>query len=144
MYKQLEESKYNDPATVLQELLDLSLERGSKDNMSALAVCFRDGTKYHKSGGDFIPGPYHQHKHNEKFKKAYINDAKRHGFEEEKLMSIVPKPPNGYKPSEEVEEVENPMQQMISKALEGQMGEDVKQRLIMAMFASQRAQGGNQ
>ena len=45
---------------------------------------------------------------------------------------------------EEVEEVENPMQQMISKALEGQMGEDVKQRLIMAMFASQRAQGGNQ
>uniref|UniRef100_A0A7S3ZC62 PPM-type phosphatase domain-containing protein n=2 Tax=Lotharella globosa TaxID=91324 RepID=A0A7S3ZC62_9EUKA len=142
VHKQLEETKYADPASVLQGLLDLSLERGSKDNMSALAVCFRDGTKYHKSGGEYIPGPYHQHKHNEKFKKAYLADAQRHGYEEEKLMTVVPKPPNGFKPSEEVEEAENPMQQMISKALEGQMGEDVKQRLLMAMFASQRAQGG--
>jgi len=158
VYKQLEETKYADPADVLKGLLDLSLERGSKDNMSALAVCFRDGTKYHKASGEFVPGPYHQHAHNEKFKKAYLNDAKRHGFEEEKLMSVIPKPPNGYKPTEEQED-ENPMQQMISKALEvrknsnygiglvtennivqGQMGEDVKQRLLMAMFA--RAQGG--
>mmetsp|Transcript_3060 Transcript_3060/g.7139 ORF Transcript_3060/g.7139 Transcript_3060/m.7139 type:complete len:389 (+) Transcript_3060:258-1424(+) len=139
VYKQLEETKYADPAEVLKGLLDLSLEKGSKDNMSAMTVCFRDGTKYHKSGGEFVPGPFHQHKHNEKFKKAYLNDAKRHGFEEEKLMSVVPKPPSGYKPQEEPEEMENPMQQMISKALEGQMGEDVKQRLLMAMFA--RAQG---
>mmetsp|Transcript_23741 Transcript_23741/g.33199 ORF Transcript_23741/g.33199 Transcript_23741/m.33199 type:complete len:388 (-) Transcript_23741:491-1654(-) len=142
VYKKLEETKYADPATVLRDLLEESLEKGSKDNMSALAVCFRDGSKYHKAGGEFVPGPYHQHKHNEKFKKAYLNDAKRHGYEEEKLMSVVPKPPNGFKPSEEAEEVENPMQQMISKALEGQMGEDVKQRLLMAMFA--RAQGSNQ
>ncbi|GAB5359263.1 hypothetical protein AAMO2058_000529400 [Amorphochlora amoebiformis] len=144
VYKQLEDTKYVDPAVVLQGLLDLSLERGSKDNMSALAVCFRDGTKYHKAGGDFVPGPFHQHKHNEKFKKAYLNDAKRHGFEEEKLMSIVPEPPTGYKPQEEPDEGENPMQQMITKALDGHMGEEVKQRLILAMFASQRGAAGNQ
>jgi len=146
VYKQLQESKFKDPAVVLQDLLELSLERGSKDNMSALSVCFRDGTKYHKAGGEYIPGPYHQHKHNEKFKKAYLNDAKRHGFEEEKLMSVVPKPPNGFKP-QEPEEEENPMQQVISKALDGQMGEDVKQRLLMAMFATsqqQRSQGSGQ
>lgn len=140
VYEQLKETKCQDPATVLMGLLDLSLERGSKDNMSAMVICFRDGTKYHQAGGEFVPGPFHQHKHNDKFKKAYLADAKRHGFEGEKLMSVVPKAPNGYKPPEESEADANPVQQMISKALEGQMGEDVKQRLLMAMLAS-RAQG---
>jgi len=140
VHKNLVESKYKDPAKVLMDLLDLSLERGSKDNMSALCCCFRNGAQYHKAGGEFVPGPYHQHKHNEKFKKAYLNDAKRHGFDESKLLSIVPKAPQGFKAPEPVEDEGNPVQAMITKALDGQMGEDVKQRLLMAMLSSRAQQ----
>ncbi len=137
VHKKLVESKYEDPAKVLMGLIDLSLERGSKDNMSALCCTFANGEKYHKAGGEFVPGPYHQHKHNEKFKKAYLNDAKRHGFDESKLLSIVPEAPQGFKPPEQEMEGDGSVQAMISKALDGQMGE-VLSSPLSAVFSVYR------
>lgn len=147
VYKQLTESKFKDPAQSLMGLLDYSLERGSKDNMSAMVCCFRDGSSYHRAGGEFVPGPYHEFKHNEKFRNAYLKDAKRHGYEGQKLMSVVPKPPAGFQAPAAEPDQGNPVQNMLSRALEGQMGEDIKQRLLMAMIASrqqamQQQQGG--
>ena len=55
----INESKLNpnDPAQVVSKLLDFSLIRGSKDNMSAMLIEFTDGTDYN-NGDTFIPGPF--------------------------------------------------------------------------------------
>jgi serine/threonine protein phosphatase PrpC len=77
----------NDPAAIVSKLLDYSLQRGSKDNMSALLVEFGDGSSYN-SGDEFIPGPYSVSEDDKKFVEAYIADAKRHGIAPEKLIKM--------------------------------------------------------
>lgn len=45
----------NDPHLTITKLLNESLRRGSKDNMTAMMIMFADGRAYHKPGYEFIP-----------------------------------------------------------------------------------------
>ena len=96
VHSDLKRSKFADPALTLARLLDLSLERGSKDNMTAIVVCFRDGKNY-SSGPQaagkqgFIAGPFHEFKAKERFRAAYTSFAQARGYSEEKLSQLIPK-----------------------------------------------------
>jgi hypothetical protein len=80
-----------DPAVVVQELLKYSLQRGSKDNHSALLILFDDGTSYHREKHEFIAGPFHPFEGDKNFVKAYLSDAAKHGYEGEELMEMARK-----------------------------------------------------
>jgi len=82
--------KESDPAFVLVKLIDLSLQKGSKDNMSALMVIFEDGSDYNQKD-EFIAGPFNPHKNDEAFRNAYLADAKRCGYQGEELMDMAKK-----------------------------------------------------
>jgi len=75
---------------VLVKLIDLSLQKGSKDNMSALMVIFEDGSDYNQND-EFIAGPFNPHKNDEAFRNAYMADAKRCGYQGEQLMEMAKK-----------------------------------------------------
>eukprot|EP00470_Lotharella_oceanica_P008858 CAMPEP_0170193428 /NCGR_PEP_ID=MMETSP0040_2-20121228/56838_1 /TAXON_ID=641309 /ORGANISM="Lotharella oceanica, Strain CCMP622" /LENGTH=101 /DNA_ID=CAMNT_0010442051 /DNA_START=4 /DNA_END=309 /DNA_ORIENTATION=+ len=64
--------------------------------MTAVCVCFQDGKNYGKLGDQFIPGRFHEYSKDSKFKTAYLNFAKAHGYEGEKLMSILPQQSSKY------------------------------------------------
>lgn len=88
--KQREEKKEEDHAMVCWELNKYSLQRGSKDNHSAMLISFEDGTAY--AGEDeFIAGPYHPFKKDRTFSEAYLADAKKHGYEGEALFEMARK-----------------------------------------------------
>jgi len=80
-----------EPALTLARLLDLSLDRGSKDNMTAVCITFKDGSDYGQVGNELIPGRYFEYSKDEKFNTAYLKFAKSHGFEGEALFSKIPK-----------------------------------------------------
>jgi len=91
IHKEMKESKnVQDPASVLVRLIDLSLLKGSKDNMSALMVIFDDGTDYNLKA-EFLAGPFHPHKSDEAFRNAYLADAKRCGYQGDELMEMAKK-----------------------------------------------------
>jgi len=94
VYKELKEVKDKkdlDPAKILVKLIDLSLEKGSKDNMSALMVLFEDGTDYDRKKAEFIAGPFNPYKNDDSFRNAYLADAKRFGYEGDELMAMAKK-----------------------------------------------------
>jgi len=85
----------DDPGVVVSKLLDHSLDKGSKDNMTAMLICMKDGSGYEKKD-EYLPGPYYPD--NREFADAFKTDARRHGIdgaELDKLIqkaSAVPKP----------------------------------------------------
>lgn len=80
-----------DPALVMRDLLKYSLEAGSKDNHSSMLIMFQDGTGYHSDKDDFLAGPFAPFEGDKKFVKAYLEDAKKHGYEGEELMALAKK-----------------------------------------------------
>jgi protein phosphatase len=70
--------KSDDLAQIAAELLEECLERGSKDNMSAMIIQFKDGKDYDKAD-EFVPGPYHEGPRHHEFQEAYTNFAKHYG-----------------------------------------------------------------
>jgi len=91
IHKELkEQKKESDPAAALVKLIDFSLQKGSKDNMSALMVIFDDGSDYNQKD-EFIAGPFNTHKNDEAFRNAYLADAKRCGYQGEELMDMARK-----------------------------------------------------
>jgi len=86
-----EEQKFqSDPGVVLQNLLEQSLQRGSKDNMTALMVCLRDGSKLEFKGEEYLPGPVGSAgKKNSKFVEAYVADCKRNGLSDKEAETLV-------------------------------------------------------
>jgi len=86
------QDKDQDPARVMSKLIDYSLDKGSKDNMSAMMIHFEvDGSEYNRDKPEFIAGPFNAYKEDEAFAKAYIADAKRSGYEGEELMALAKK-----------------------------------------------------
>lgn len=87
----LEDTKYQDLGAVLADLLDFSVRQGSKDNMSALVCCFRDGLSALKNQPtkQFIPGEYLKHKKNGGFRQSYLKDAAKSGWDESKIISVL-------------------------------------------------------
>eukprot|EP01130_Rhizamoeba_saxonica_P016597 TRINITY_DN76_c0_g1_i1.p1 TRINITY_DN76_c0_g1~~TRINITY_DN76_c0_g1_i1.p1 ORF type:complete len:349 (+),score=85.92 TRINITY_DN76_c0_g1_i1:51-1097(+) len=76
--KQLKET--DDLAVICSRLLDECLERGSKDNMSAILLQFQDGTDYSVDEVEYVPGPYYEGYQNSTFQEAYRQYAEANGF----------------------------------------------------------------
>jgi len=76
----------DDPALVCAKLLDECLARGSRDNMSAMIIQFKDGTEYQQD--EYIPGPWFNEENDHKFQEAYIADAKAAGFDLEGALKL--------------------------------------------------------
>jgi serine/threonine protein phosphatase PrpC len=70
----------NDLAMVCADLLEECLTRGSRDNMSAMIIQFKNGTDYHKDQIEYRPGPWFDEESDQKFQEAYIADAKCAGY----------------------------------------------------------------
>lgn len=85
--KQLAANKFEDLAMAMWGLNKYSLKRGSKDNHSCMLIAFEDGTAYAKAD-EFIAGPYHPFKRDSAFNDAYLADAKKHGYEGERLFEL--------------------------------------------------------
>lgn len=74
-----------DPAQICTLLLDYSLRSGSKDNMSAMLIAFRDGTD-NAPASEFRAGPFTQAADDRKFVECYMADGRRAGIEPDELV----------------------------------------------------------
>mmetsp|Transcript_5942 Transcript_5942/g.8888 ORF Transcript_5942/g.8888 Transcript_5942/m.8888 type:complete len:461 (+) Transcript_5942:317-1699(+) len=93
LHTDLTESSFSDPALSLARLLDLSLDKGSKDNMTAVCICFRpSGKSYLDKGRRLIAGRFHEYAKDEKFQAAYLDFAKKRGISEKELKELIPRP----------------------------------------------------
>ena len=77
-----------DPALVMQSLLDFSLRRGSKDNMSAALWLPIDGSTYGRAD-EYVVGPFSEWASDRAFADAFISDAKKHGISQDAVMQLV-------------------------------------------------------
>jgi serine/threonine protein phosphatase PrpC len=78
-----------DPGRALVKVMDVSLASGSKDNHTAILVCFGiDGRSYGRPT-EFLPGPARPFLDNASFKSAYWADAQRHGQNEETVLPLL-------------------------------------------------------
>jgi len=77
IYEKLKQT--DDIALIMAELLDECVARGSRDNMSAMLIQFKDGTDYEKPD-EYIPGPYYEGQKHQKFQEAYRLFAEKAGF----------------------------------------------------------------
>jgi len=84
------ETKQEDLAQACYDLNLLSLAKNSKDNHSVMAITFEDGTAYERND-EFVAGPYHPYKDEQVFADAYLADAKKHGYEGERLFELARK-----------------------------------------------------
>jgi len=80
----------NDPAEILGILFEASLKAGSKDNHSAILVIVEENSKYSRKD-EFRAGPFNPFKGDPKFVQYYMEDAKKHGYEGDKLMKMAQK-----------------------------------------------------
>jgi len=71
--------KTDDIAMIMAELLDECVLRGSRDNMSAMLIQFKDGTDFDKPD-EYIPGPFFEGQKHQKFQDAYKQFAEKAGF----------------------------------------------------------------
>lgn len=79
-----------DPATIVPDVFELSLEKGSRDNMSGALVCFgpRGFHEGYSHESKYIPGPFSDFAHDETFVNAYKEDALSHGVAENEWLKL--------------------------------------------------------
>jgi serine/threonine protein phosphatase PrpC len=77
-----------DPALIMAALLDFSLVKGSKDNMSAALLLPMDGSTYSQSD-EYRVGPFSEWSSDRGFVDAFFNDANKHGYTNEQAMNMV-------------------------------------------------------
>lgn len=89
VHKAVQESAA-DPADIVAKLLEESIRVGSKDNHSGILVMLTDGSEYTASlpATQYMPGPYKRYSRCKEFRKAYLQDAKKHGVSREELMKL--------------------------------------------------------
>lgn len=87
VFKSGQDPKDVDLSKVCSSLFKLSLKKGSKDNHSAIIIHFVDGTKFARAD-EFVAGPFHPFQNDKQYVKAYLADAKTHGYEGEELMRL--------------------------------------------------------
>lgn len=70
----------NDPAFICSLLLDYSLAKGSKDNMSSIIIQFNDGTSYNRNDGELLAGSldHIDIDDDKKYIETYVDFAKSH------------------------------------------------------------------
>jgi protein phosphatase len=77
----------DDLAKITSDLLDECVTRGSKDNMSAMLIQFKDGTSYN-SDNEYVPGIYHEEQRFNDFQNAYRFFAEQAGFTVEQSRKL--------------------------------------------------------
>lgn len=77
-----------DPVALLASLFDASVTSGSKDNHTAVLICFTDGQETFERKSRFIAGPFHPYARDEQFVTAYNKDAAKSGLSGSKLLSM--------------------------------------------------------
>ncbi len=80
----------HNPALIMQQLIDYSLEKGSKDNMSCLLALFECGEEYNDED-QYVPGTIKEGEEDRKFVETYLAYAKRHGIESGKCLQLARK-----------------------------------------------------
>jgi len=70
----------DDLANICADLIEECLKRGSRDNMTAMIVQFKDGTEYAKKDLEYIPGPYFTEEGDQRFQEWYTRDANTAGY----------------------------------------------------------------
>ena len=78
---------HKDPAVIMERLIDYSLEKGSKDNMSCMLVLLEEGSDYQK-GDEYVPGTIKDGEDDRQFIENYLAYAKRHGIENKQCLSM--------------------------------------------------------
>jgi len=69
-----------DPCAIVLNMIDFSLERGSRDNMSAMLILLEDGSSYvHKD--EYLAGSIASGEDDRKFMEAYVAFARSKGIE---------------------------------------------------------------
>jgi len=79
----------DDLALISAAVLDACLNRGSKDNMTAVIIQFMDGSAYDKPKDEYVPGPYYANKDGKKFQEAYKADAEANGYTLEEALRLL-------------------------------------------------------
>jgi len=76
------DEKKCDPASIIPAVFALSLQRGSKDNMSGALVFFgvNGSGEGYTAEDEYVPGPFNTYAHEEVFRNAYRDDALKHGI----------------------------------------------------------------
>jgi len=78
------------PHLIMQQLIDYSLEKGSKDNMSCILVILENGEDYN-ADDQYIPGSIKDGEEDRKFVETYLAYAKRHGIDSGKCLQLARK-----------------------------------------------------
>lgn len=76
-----------DLAKITSDLLDECVNRGSKDNMSAMIIQLKDGTSYN-SENEYVPGIYHEEQRFNDFQNAYKLFAEHAGYTVEQSRKL--------------------------------------------------------
>jgi len=77
-----------DPVALLTSLFDTSVTSGSKDNHTAVLICFTSGQETRERESRFIAGPFHPYAKDEQFVTAYNKDAAKAGVSGAKLLAM--------------------------------------------------------
>lgn len=81
-----------DPVDIMDGLVMEALRTGSKDNMSAYLAVFGEDDSYSENWpqqpAEFRAGRYAPYQRDDAFRKAYFEDAKKHGIEAEELLQL--------------------------------------------------------
>jgi len=77
----------DDLAQITSDILEECVARGSKDNMSAMIIQFKDGTSYN-TVDQYKPGPYHEETRHQEFQEAYKLFAERAGYSIEESRKL--------------------------------------------------------
>lgn len=122
----------DDPALVCSKLVIHSLEKGSKDNHSAMLVQLRSGEGYERKD-EFIAGPFRPFQNDKKFVEAYFADAEKHGYRGPELIKMA------IKAEENMPNIKEP--EDINLAAIGQQlalagGPDARQKLMLLALLS--------
>jgi serine/threonine protein phosphatase PrpC len=77
-----------DPVALLASLFDTSVTSGSKDNHTAVLMCFTSGQETFERKTRFIAGPFHPYAKDDQFVTAYNKDAAKSGVSGAKLLAM--------------------------------------------------------
>lgn len=77
----------SDPAALACDMLEWSLGRGSKDNMTAMVILLEDGSDYNAED-EYIAGPIAHAETDRNFVETYVAYAKSHGVEPGKCLQM--------------------------------------------------------
>ena len=77
-----DDASTKDLGLVMNKLIEVSMERGSKDNHTGIIIHVGDGTNFATAfpAKQVFPGPFHQHANDSQFVESYKRDLEANGY----------------------------------------------------------------